>query len=471
MARASPQVHFQAPMNDINHQSDWGNVAADIVMDRLVSLSKRRGYVFQSSEIYGGIGSTWDYGPLGVELKRNIKDFWWRSMVELRDDIEGLDAAILMSPKVWEASGHVEGFTDPLVDCKNCKHRFREDDIDPDKERRCPRCGMTDLSEARQFNLMFKTFMGPVEDDASVVYLRPETAQGIYVNFLNVMNAARQKLPFGIAQIGKAFRNEITPGNFIFRTREFEQMEMQYFVPPGLDGEWLERWLEERRGWYRELGVRDEKLRVHEHSREELAHYAAAAFDIEYEFPFGWQELEGVHNRTDFDLAAHEQRSGKKLSYFDEEKKERYVPYIIETSAGVDRTLLVCLVDGFREEGEGKEARTVLRLDPRIAPIKVAVFPLVKRDGMPEMATKVHAALKPRWNAFFDDGGSIGRRYRRQDEAGTPFCVTIDGESTTDGTVTVRHRDSMTQDRISADQLAEWLDDHLSRSQPLHLQR
>jgi glycyl-tRNA synthetase len=448
-------------MNDANHQSDWGNVVADSVMDRLVSLSKRRGYVFQSSEIYGGIGSTWDYGPLGVELKRNIKDFWWRSMVERRDDIEGLDAAILMSPKVWEASGHVDGFTDPLVDCKNCKHRFREDEIDPDKEPRCPRCGMADLSAARQFNLMFKTFMGPVEDDASVVYLRPETAQGIYVNFLNVMNAARQKLPFGIAQIGKAFRNEITPGNFIFRTREFEQMEMQYFVQPGSDGEWLERWLEERRGWYRELGVRDEKLRVHEHSGEELAHYAAAAFDIEYEFPFGWQELEGVHNRTDFDLAAHEQRSGKKLSYFDEETKERYVPYIIETSAGVDRTLLVCLVDGFREEGEGKEARTVLRLDPRIAPIKVAVFPLVKRDGMPEMATEVHAALKRRWNAFFDDGGSIGRRYRRQDEAGTPFCVTVDGESTNDGTVTVRHRDSMTQDRVSADRLAEWLEDHL----------
>jgi glycyl-tRNA synthetase len=449
-------------MNDTNHQSDWGNVATGSVMDRLVSLSKRRGYVFQSSEIYGGIGSTWDYGPLGVELKRNIKDFWWRTMVERRDDIEGLDAAILMSPKVWEASGHIDGFTDPLVDCKNCKHRFREDEIDPDKEPRCPRCGMADLSPARQFNLMFKTFMGPVEDDASIVYLRPETAQGIYVNFLNVMNAARQKLPFGIAQIGKAFRNEITPGNFIFRTREFEQMEMQYFVQPDSAGEWLERWLEERNGWYRELGIRQDKLRVHEHGDEELAHYAAAAFDIEYEFPFGWQELEGIHNRTDFDLAAHERRSGKKLSYFDEETKERYVPYIIETSAGVDRTLVVCLVDGFREEGEGKEARTVLRLDPRIAPIKVAVFPLVKRDGMPEMAIEVHAALKRRWNAFFDDGGSIGRRYRRQDEAGTPFCVTVDGESTSDGTVTVRHRDLMTQDRVAADRLAEWLEDHLT---------
>jgi len=449
-------------MSDTNHQSDWGNVATNSVMDRLVSLSKRRGYVFQSSEIYGGIGSTWDYGPLGVELKRNIKDFWWQTMVERRDDIEGLDAAILMSPKVWEASGHIDGFTDPLIDCKNCKHRFREDEINPDKEPRCPRCGMGDLSAARQFNLMFKTFMGPVEDDASVVYLRPETAQGIYVNFLNVMNSARQKLPFGIAQIGKAFRNEITPGNFIFRTREFEQMEMQYFVQPDSAGEWLEQWLEERSGWYRELGIRHDKLRVHEHGDEELAHYAAAAFDIQYEFPFGWQELEGVHNRTDFDLSAHERRSGKKLSYFDEEAKERYLPYIIETSAGVDRTLLVCLVDGFREEGEGKAARTVLRLDPRIAPIKVAVFPLVKRDGMPEMAIEVHAALKRRWNAFFDDGGSIGRRYRRQDEAGTPFCVTVDGESTSDGTVTVRHRDSMTQDRVSADRLAEWLEDHLS---------
>jgi glycyl-tRNA synthetase len=434
----------------------WGNVPVDQVMDRLTSLCKRRGFVFQSSEIYGGVGSTWDYGPLGVEMKRNIRDFWWETMVR-RDDIEGLDAAILMHPKVWEASGHVAGFTDPLIDCRNCKHRFRADEIEAMQEPHCPRCGSRDLSEARQFNLMFKTFMGPVEEDAAVVYLRPETAQGIYVNFLNVLNSSRQKVPFGIAQIGKAFRNEITPGNFIFRTREFEQMEMQYFVKPGTDAEWLERWREERRAWYRELGIRDERIRVHEHGPQELAHYAAAAYDLQYEFPFGWQELEGIHDRTDFDLAAHERMSGKKLSYYDEETKERFVPYIIETSAGVDRTLLTCLVDGFREEGGGKDARTVLRLSPRIAPIKAAVFPLVKRDRMPEMATRIHRDLARRWNVFYDDGGSIGRRYRRQDEAGTPFGITVDGESITAGTVTIRDRDSMVQERIAVDRLVESL--------------
>jgi len=442
--------------------SDWGAVDSSDVMDRLVSLSKRRGFVFQSSEIYGGIGSTWDYGPLGAELKRNIKDFWWETMVTRRDDIEGIDAAILMSPKVWEASGHVAGFTDPLIDCRNCKHRFRADEIEGMDDPHCPRCGSRDLSGARQFNLMFRTFMGPVEEDAAVVYLRPETAQGIYVNFLNVLNAARQKVPFGIAQIGKAFRNEITPGNFIFRTREFEQMEMQFFVEPGTSAEWLERWREERRAWYGRLGIRDAKLRIHRHTEDELAHYAAAAFDIQYEFPFGWQELEGIHDRTDFDLRAHEAKSGKKLSYFDEEAKQRYVPYIVETSAGVDRTLLTCLVDGFREEGEGKEARTVLKLHPRIAPVKAAVFPLVKRDGMPEMATAIHRRLRQRWNVFFDDGGSIGRRYRRQDEAGTPFCVTVDGDSVEDGTITVRDRDSMEQVRISADGLESWLAERLA---------
>ncbi|HET6637720.1 MAG TPA: glycine--tRNA ligase [Gemmatimonadota bacterium] len=425
-------------------------------MDRLVSLCKRRGFVFQSSEIYGGVGSTWDYGPLGVEMKRAIRDYWWESMVR-RDDIEGLDAAILMHPRVWEASGHVAGFTDPLVDCRNCKHRFRADTLAEMKEPHCPRCGSRDLSEARQFNLMFKTFMGPVEDEAAVVYLRPETAQGIYVNFQNVLGSSRQKIPFGIAQIGKAFRNEITPGNFIFRTREFEQMEMQYFVRPGEDREWLERWLETRRAWYRELGIRDEKLRVHEHGPDELAHYAAAAFDIQYEFPFGWQELEGIHDRTDFDLTRHEEHSGKKLSYFDEEAKERFVPYIVETSAGVDRTMLMCLVDGFREEGEGKDARTVLKLSPRIAPIKLAVFPLVRRDGMPEMASEIYRGLGRRWNAFYDDGGSIGRRYRRQDEAGTPFCITVDGESVSERTVTVRDRDTMEQVRVGLDRLEEWL--------------
>ncbi len=436
--------------------SDWGNVAAGGVMDRIVSLCKRRGYVFQSSEIYGGIGSTWDYGPLGVELKRNLKDAWWNAMVR-RDDIEGIDAAILMHPKVWEASGHVAGFTDPLVDCRNCKHRFRPDAVAAGKEGQCPRCGSRDLSEPRQFNLMFKTWMGPVEEDAAIAYLRPETAQGIYVNVQNVLNASRQKIPFGIAQIGKAFRNEITPGNFIFRTREFEQMEMQYFVRPGTDREWLEYWLGERRQWYRTLGIRESKMRIHEHAPNELAHYAAAAYDLQYEFPFGWQELEGIHDRTDFDLKAHEEHSGKKLSYFDEEAKERYVPFIVETSAGVDRTLLTCLVDAFREEGEGKEARTVLMLSPRIAPIKAAVFPLVNRDGMPELAMEIYRALHRRWNVFYDDGGSIGRRYRRQDEAGTPFCLTVDGESTANRDVTVRDRDSMRQDRIAIDELESWL--------------
>jgi len=444
-------------------RSDWGHVDAGDVMDRLVSLCKRRGYVFQSSEIYGGVGSTWDYGPLGVEMKRNVKDLWWNAMVR-RDDIEGLDAAILMSPKVWEASGHVSGFTDPLVDCRNCKHRFRADAIEEQadgKEPYCPRCGSRDLSEARQFNLMFRTHMGPVEEEAAAVYLRPETAQGIYVNFLNVLNASRQKIPFGIAQIGKAFRNEITPGNFIFRTREFEQMEMQYFVAPATADGWLEEWRDERRKWYDDLGIRSAKLRLHEHGPDELAHYAAAAYDLQYEFPFGWQELEGIHNRTDFDLSAHQEKSGKKLSYFDEEAKERYVPYVVETSAGVDRTLLTCLVDGFREEGEGKQARTVLRLHPRVAPIKVAVFPLVKRDGMPELAHRAYESVGQRWNAFYDDGGSIGRRYRRQDEAGTPFCVTVDGDSVEDGTVTIRERDSMEQDRLPADRLEAWLEERL----------
>jgi glycyl-tRNA synthetase len=355
----------------------------------------------------------------------------------------------------------VAGFTDPLVDCRNCKHRLRADVLEQMAEPKCPRCGSRDLSEARQFNLMFKTFMGPVEDEAAVAYLRPETAQGIYVNFLNVLNASRQKIPFGIAQIGKAFRNEITPGNFIFRTREFEQMEMQFFVKPGEDREWLERWLDLRRAWYRELGIRDEKVRVHPHGPDELAHYAAAAFDIQYEFPFGWQELEGIHDRTDFDLSRHEEHSGKKLSYFDEETKERYIPYVVETSAGVDRTMLMCLVDGFREEGEGKEARTVLKLSPRIAPIKLAVFPLVRRDGMPELATEIHRGLRRRWNAFYDDGGSIGRRYRRQDEAGTPFCITVDGESVTERTVTIRDRDTMDQVRVPVDRLEEWLGERM----------
>ncbi len=422
-----------------------------VTMEKIVSLCKRRGFIFQSSEIYGGINACYDYGPLGVELKKNIKEFWWRSMVYAHDNIVGLDAAILMHPKIWEASGHVAGFTDPLVDCKVCKQRFREDEIDPDKleKRQCPRCGNKgSLTEARQFNLMFKTHMGPVEEDASVVYLRPETAQGIYVNYRNVLDSSRQKIPFGIAQIGKAFRNEITPGNFIFRTREFEQAEMQYFVKPGDDEEAFQFWKDQRMTWYQKLGIRPDKLRFHQHGFDELAHYAKAAFDIEYAYPIGWKELEGIHNRTDFDLSRHQDASGKDLTYFDDAARERFLPFIIETSAGVDRTLLTCLVDAYEEEALEKETRTVLHLDPQIAPVKAAVFPLVNRDGMPEMAEKLYRELKGEMKVFFDASGAVGRRYRRQDEAGTPFCITIDSQTMEDETVTIRDRDTMQQDRV-----------------------
>jgi glycyl-tRNA synthetase len=433
------------------------------VMDKLVSLAKRRGYVFQSSEIYGGTGSVWDYGPLGVELKRNIKELWWSHMVHQRDDIEGLDAAILMNPKVWEASGHVEGFTDPLVECRNCNRRFRED-MPEIEGGQCPVCGSKEgFTDPRQFNLMFKTFMGPVEDDAHVVYLRPETAQGIYVNFLNVQQSGRQKVPFGIAQIGKAFRNEITPGNFIFRTREFEQAEMQYFVKPGEDEEWFQRWKADRMEWHVSLGIRPEKLRFHEHTGDELAHYAKKAFDVEYEFSFGWKEFEGIHNRTDFDLSRHEEHSGKRLEYIEPGGGDRYIPYVIETSMGVDRTALVVLADAYREEEVEGEERVVLGLHPRLAPLKVAVFPLVKKDGMPEIARKIHEDLrKASIPSFYDEAGSIGRRYRRQDEAGTPWCVTVDGQTTEDGTVTVRDRDSLEQIRVSADALVEWVRERLA---------
>ncbi len=437
------------------------------LMDKLVSLAKRRGFVFQSSEIYGGLGSVWDYGPLGVELKKNLKERWWRSMVYERDDVEGIDSAILMHPRVWAASGHVEGFTDPLVDCKVCKNRFRADDArikgepgQPDAQ--CPVCGNRGtLTEPRMFNLMFKTFMGPVEEDAAVVYLRPETAQGIYVNYLNVMQSSRQKIPFGIAQIGKAFRNEITPGNFIFRTREFEQMEMQYFVKPGDDERTFEEWKERRMAWHQSLGIRPEKLRFHEHEDKELAHYAKAAYDVEYEFPFGWQEFEGIHNRTDFDLSRHQEYSGKKLEYVEAASGQRFTPYIIETSLGADRLALVVLVDAYREEEVAGEKRVVLAFDPSIAPIQTGVFPLVKKDGMPEMAHRIADDLRGRFRGFYDDSGSIGRRYRRQDEAGTPFAVTVDGESLEDQTVTVRDRDTLQQDRVHADRLVEYLAERL----------
>jgi glycyl-tRNA synthetase len=435
----------------------------DKTMDKLVSLAKRRGFVFQSSEIYGGLGSVWDYGPLGVELKKNIKERWWRSMVHERDDIEGLDAAILMHPKVWEASGHIAGFTDPLVDCKQCKNRFRADDprikgTPGSPEVTCPVCGNKGtLTAPRQFNLMFKTFMGPVEESAAVVYLRPETAQGIYVNYLNVQQSSRQKVPFGIAQIGKAFRNEITPGNFTFRTREFEQMEMQFFVKPGEDPKWFEYWKAERMKWVQALGIKSEKLRFHQHGKDELAHYAKDAYDIQYEFPFGWQEFEGIHNRTDFDLSRHQEYSGKKLDYLDPATNEKFVPYVVETSAGADRTALVVLVDAYHEEQVEGETRVVLRLNPALAPLKAAVFPLVNKDGMPELAKRIFDDLRGSLKVFYDDGGSIGRRYRRQDEAGTPFGVTIDGQSVQDQTVTVRDRDTLKQDRVAAAQLESYL--------------
>ncbi|MGD9488326.1 MAG: glycine--tRNA ligase [Calditrichaceae bacterium] len=421
-------------------------------MEKIVSLAKRRGFIFQSSEIYGGINSCYDYGPLGIEMKKNIKELWWKSMVYERDDIEGIDASILMHPKVWEASGHVEGFTDPLIDCKICKSRFREDQIDTSKP--CPVCGNREsFTESRQFNLMFKTFMGPLEDSANVIFLRPETAQGIYVNFHNVREAARQKLPFGIAQIGKAFRNEITPGNFTFRTREFEQMEMQFFVYPGEDDKWFEYWKEKRMGWYERLGLPSKKLRFHPHGDNELAHYAKSAADIEYEFPFGWQEIEGVHNRTDFDLGRHKEYSGKDLRYYDDQLKEKFIPYVIETSIGCDRTLLTCLIDAYTEE----EERVVLKLAPSIAPIKVAVFPLVNRDGMPEIAKNICSELRGDYRVFYDSSGSIGRRYRRQDEAGTPFCLTVDTETLENKTVTVRYRDSMEQKRVDINNLKSFL--------------
>jgi glycyl-tRNA synthetase len=445
------------------------------VMEKLVSLCKRRGFIFQSSEIYGGTGSVWDYGPLGVELKKNVKDRWWSSMVRMRDDIEGLDAAILMHPRVWEASGHVATFTDPLVDCKRCKGRFRADKLEdaacPLKPSRHPgEFEMCELTEPRNFNLMFKTYMGPVEDSAAVVYLRPETAQGIYVNFVNVQQASRQKIPFGIAQIGKAFRNEITPGNFIFRTREFEQMEMQFFVEPGTDMQWFDYWKAQRMEWHLALGLEAKRLEFHQHTKDELAHYARAAFDIQFDFggTLGFQEIEGVHNRGDFDLTRHQEFSGKKLEYFDQPNNRRYTPYVVETSVGADRATLAILVNAYREEtvpGED-EGRTVLGIRPALAPIKAGVFPLVKKDGLPEYAQKLAADLRSSFAVFYDESAAIGRRYRRQDEVGTPFCVTVDGETLTTGTVTIRGRDDLQQVRVSADRVGDAINKLLKADVP-----
>jgi len=426
-----------------------------------VNLAKRRGFAFQSSEVYGGLASCWDYGPVGVELKRNVKDAWWRDMVVTRADIVGIDCAILMHPRVWEASGHVQGFTDPLVDCKKCKERFRADHLDqarcPEKPSKRPgECG-GELTEARQFNLMFKTFMGPVEDTASTVFMRPETAQGIFVNFLNVMNASRQRIPFGIAQIGKSFRNEITPGNFLFRTREFEQMEMEFFVRPGEDERWYEYWKEQRRAWYHAYGIKSENLRLRDHAQDELAHYAKGCVDVEYQFPFGWSELEGIANRTDFDLKRHTEFSGKDLSFFDEETRERFVPYVIEPAAGADRATLAFLVDAYDEDVAEGEERVVLRFHPRLAPVKAAVLPLLRKAGQPEKALEIRDFLGKRFPVQYDQAGSIGRRYRRQDEIGTPYCITVDHQTMQDNTVTVRDRDTMQQERIPIDRLVDEL--------------
>jgi glycyl-tRNA synthetase len=428
-------------------------------MDAIVSLAKRRGFVFPSSEIYGGMGGFWDYGPLGVELKNNVKAAWWRSMVQLRDDIVGLDAAIVMNPRVWEISGHVGGFSDPMVDCRNCKLRFRADDLKgPPSEIACPNCGQHGtLTEPRQFNLMFKTHVGPLEESASIAYLRPETAQGIFVNFDNVATTTRKKLPFGIAQIGKSFRNEITPGNFIFRDREFEQMEMEFFVYPSQEDEWFGYWVAERLRWWTDvMGIAPDRLRLRPHEKDELSHYSRQTTDVEYAFPMGWSELEGVADRTDFDLRAHSAGSGKGLAIFDEASGEHVTPYVIEPAMGVDRAVLTVMLDGYEEEQLAKEKRVVLRIRPSLAPIKVAVLPLLRnRPELVERARALTADLKPRLAAAYDDTASIGKLYRRQDEIGTPFCVTVDVESLDDGAATIRERDTMTQERVSLDQLPD----------------
>ena len=428
-------------------------------LETLVSLSKRRGIVFQGSEIYGGIGSVWDYGPVGVELKRHIKDAWWKSMTRDRDDIVGLDAAILMHPDVWVASGHVSNFSDPLVECADCHRRFRADHVGD----ACPECEGR-LGEPRQFNLMFETHIGPVRDDSGLIYMRPETAQGIFVNFENVQSTARKKLPFGIAQIGKSFRNEITPGNFIFRTREFEQMEMEFFCAPGTDEQWHKHWIEWSEAWFRNLGIRGENLRVRFHEPAELPHYDKAAADIEYRFPWDWGELETISNRTDFDLKAHTAKSGKDLSYFDEESKQRFVPYVVEPAMGADRSALAFLADAYDEEGTDKEKRVVLRFHPDIAPYQVAVLPLSRNDKLVPKARAVYDIVRPRFGAQYDDSQSIGRRYRRQDEIGTALCVTVDFETVeSDDAVTIRNRDTMQQIRVPIANLANALHEELEK--------
>ena len=449
-------------------------------MDKMMSLSKRRGFMFQSSEIYGGLGSTWDYGPLGVEIKRNVKEAWWRSVVTERDDMVGLDAAILMHPQVWVASGHVENFSDPLVECKECNSRFRQDHlleetgIDPEspkaktalKDLRCPNCG-SELGPPRRFNLMFKTFMGPVEDTANEVFLRPETAQGIFVNFKNVLDSTRKKLPFGIGQIGKSFRNEITPGNFTFRTREFEQMEAEFFVKPGSDEELLDSWVKSRYQWYVGLGIRTENLRVRKHGDDELAHYAKACYDVEYRFPWGWGELEGIANRGDFDLRQHQEVSGQDMTYFDESEEgddRRYLPYVIEPSGGVDRATLAFWLDAYDEEPDRANVRVVSHIHRDLAPVTVAALPLSRNDKLLPTARSVYDILRKHFKTQYDDSQAIGRRYRRQDEIGTPYCVTIDFDTIDDNQVTIRDRDTMHQARVPVSELVDILKDKLEHA-------
>ena len=481
-------------------------------LDTIVSLAKARSFIYQSSEIYGGLGAVYDYGPLGVELKRNIRDLWWKDMTQRNDNIVGLDSAVFMHPKVWEASGHLDGFNDPMIDDKQSNKRYRADmlieneiaklrskgkadkademqelldtagsrkgicedlyEIIMDYEIRAPESGAFEWTEVRQFNLMFKTQFGATssgDDGDDAVYLRPETAQGIYVNFKNVMDTARQQVPFGIAQVGKAFRNEVVARQFIFRMREFEQMEMQYFVEPGTDEESYEEWSQKRLAWHKKLGIREEKLRMHPHPEDKLAHYAAQAADIQYEYPIGWQEVEGVHNRTDFDLSQHMEHSGKKLEYYDQQKQEKYVPYVIETSIGLDRAVMMVLCDAYREEEVDGDTRTVLKMNPKLAPTKIGIFPLIKKDKLQDLAHDITEDLREDYNVLYDESGSIGKRYRRQDEAGTPFCITVDFdgvESEGEDTVTIRYRDDMTQDRVPVSRLKEVIDEKMNDWQP-----
>ncbi|MFF4192349.1 glycine--tRNA ligase [Nonomuraea sp. NPDC001831] len=454
------------------------------VMDTIVSLAKRRGLVYPSSEIYGGLRASWDYGPLGVELKNNVKRQWWLSMVQSRDDVVGLDSCVILAPEVWRASGHVETFTDPLTECQSCHKRFRADHLVEAYEEKngkepengladitCPNCGNKGtFTEPRQFSGLLKTFLGPVEDESGLAYLRPETAQGIFINYLNVQQSARKKVPFGIGQVGKSFRNEITPGNFIFRTREFEQMEMEFFVKPGTDEEWHQYWIDERFRWYSDLGINKDNLRLYEHPQEKLSHYSKRTVDVEYRFNFQgseWGELEGIANRTDFDLTAHSKASGVDLSFFEQDTGERYVPYVIEPAAGVDRATLTFLLDAYTEDEAPNakgvmEKRTVLRLDHRLAPVKAAVLPLSRNADLSPKARDLAAQLRRRWNVEFDDAGAIGRRYRRQDEIGTPFCITVDFDTLEDHAVTIRERDSMAQERIAIDQVDSYLRQRLN---------